>query len=109
MSFAPRVLRMSDAPAYLGMCRAEFNRCVRPHVAEFPIGVQGIGFDREELDEWANEYIVEHAIDKPQGGQEDGLGNERPQPKGGNKWGCYFAERDRSFRGSVTDGEMLHE
>lgn len=87
MSFAPRILRMSHAPAYLGMCRGEFNRCVRPHVSEFPIGVQGIGFDREELDEWANQYIVGHAIDKPQLGQEDGLGNERPIRKGGNKWG----------------------
>ena len=50
---APRILRANVAPAYLGMCRTEFNKAVRPYVREFRIGVQGIGFDREELDAWA--------------------------------------------------------
>lgn len=53
----PRILRASAAPAYLGMCRTEFNKIVRPYVREFRIGVQGIGFDREELDAWADAYI----------------------------------------------------
>ncbi len=38
----PRILRASAAPAYLGMCRTEFNKTVRPYVREFRIGVQGI-------------------------------------------------------------------
>lgn len=34
----PRILRASAAPAYLGMCRTEFNKTVRPYVREFRIG-----------------------------------------------------------------------
>lgn len=60
----PRILRANAAPAYLGMCKDEFNKTVRPHVHEFPIGVQGVGFDRYELDDWADAYIAKHSIDK---------------------------------------------
>lgn len=60
----PRILRAYQAPGYLGMCRDVFNRTVRPYVREFPIGKQGIGFDRIELDEWADAYIAAHSIDK---------------------------------------------
>jgi len=46
------------------MCREVFNKTVRPYVHEFPIGEQGIGFDRIELDQWADAYIVTHSISK---------------------------------------------
>ncbi|WLH55626.1 hypothetical protein PSH73_17050 [Pseudomonas sp. FP2294] len=61
---APRFLRASTAPAYLGMCREEFNKTVRPNVREFPIGKQGVGFDRIELDEWADSWAESMAIEK---------------------------------------------
>ncbi|WP_434626176.1 hypothetical protein J3P84_23400 [Pseudomonas sp. Z1-29] len=60
----PRILRSSQAPPYLGMCRAEFNKTVRPNVREFPIGKRGVGFDRVELDAWADAYIAANAIEK---------------------------------------------
>ncbi|KAB5626306.1 hypothetical protein F7234_04005 [Pseudomonas putida] len=60
----PRILRWRSAPGYLGMCKAEFNKTVRPFVSEFPIGARGVGFDRYELDEWVESYIAENAIDK---------------------------------------------
>lgn len=63
----PRILRYRSAPGYLGMCRAEFDKTVRPFVKEFAIGARGVGFDRYELDEWADRYIAEHAIDKAAG------------------------------------------
>lgn len=63
-SMQPRILRIGQAPAYLGMCREEFNKTVRPHVREFPIGKQGVGFDRHDLDEWADGYIATNAVDK---------------------------------------------
>ena len=53
----PRLLRLRDAPAYIGMDRNRFNAEVRPHVTEIPIGRQGIAFDRLELDAWADKYI----------------------------------------------------
>ncbi|MDD2139357.1 hypothetical protein NPS53_07210 [Pseudomonas putida] len=60
----PRIIRAGDAPGYLGMCRDEFKNTVRPFVREFPIGKQGIGFDRLELDAWVDAYIEAMAVEK---------------------------------------------
>ncbi len=54
----PRLIRFREAPVYLGMDRNRFNAEVRPYVTEIPIGVQGIAFDRLELDRWADHYIA---------------------------------------------------
>lgn len=52
----PRFIRCRDAPAYLGMDRDRFNGEVRPNLTEIPIGVQGVAFDRLDLDAWADDY-----------------------------------------------------
>ena len=52
----PRLIRLRDAPFYLGMDRNRFNAEVRPYVIEIPIGEQGIAFDRLDLDAWADQY-----------------------------------------------------
>jgi hypothetical protein len=52
----PRFIRMRDAPSYLGMDKNRFNRDVRPLLAAIPIGIQGIAFDRLDLDSWADDY-----------------------------------------------------
>lgn len=52
----PRLLRLRDAPRYVGMDRNRFNAEVRPSLTEIPIGVQGIAFDRLELDAWVDDY-----------------------------------------------------
>ena len=52
----PRLIRLRDAPRYLGMDPNRFNEEVRPHLIEIPIGKQGIGFDRLDLDAWFEEY-----------------------------------------------------
>lgn len=67
----PRVIRFRDAPFYLGMDRNRFNAEVRPHLTEIPIGRQGIGFDRLELDAWFDEYTAR---------------NGRPARKGTTEW-----------------------
>ncbi len=67
----PRLIRFRDAPRYLGMDRNRFNAEVRPHVTTVPIGRQGIGFDRLELDAWVDDYIAR---------------NGRPGPKGVQSW-----------------------
>ena len=54
----PRIIRLSNAPFYLGMDKNRFNNEVRDFVSEFPIGIQGIGFDRLELDKWIEHYIA---------------------------------------------------
>lgn len=67
----PRILRFRDAPRYLGMDRNRFNSEVRPYLTEVPIGAQGIGFDRLELDAWFEDYKAR---------------NGRPARKGANTW-----------------------
>ncbi len=52
----PRLIRLRDAPFYLGMDRNRFNADVRPYLIEVPIGEQGIAFDRLDLDAWADDY-----------------------------------------------------
>src|SRR5215471_13895020 len=56
----PRLIRIRDAPAYLGMDRKVFNALVRPVLTEVRIGTQGIAFDRLDLDAWADEHIQLH-------------------------------------------------
>jgi len=53
------------------MDRNRFNAEVRPHLIEIPIGKQGIGFDRLDLDAWADDYKRR---------------NGRPGQKGVNSW-----------------------
>ena len=45
---------MRDAPAYLGMDKNRFNREVRPNLIALRVGVQGVAFDRVDLDAWAD-------------------------------------------------------
>lgn len=52
----PRLIRLRDAPTYLGMDRHRFNDDVRPNITEVPIGSQGIAFDRLDLDAWVDDY-----------------------------------------------------
>jgi len=55
-SIQPRLIRLRDAPHYLGMDRNRFNTEVRPYMTEIPIGEQGIAFDRFDLDAWVDQY-----------------------------------------------------
>jgi len=65
----PRLIRLRDAPFYLGMDRNRFNTLVRPQLAEVPIGKQGIAFDRLDLDAWVDDYITRNGrLDQPNGG-----------------------------------------
>jgi predicted DNA-binding transcriptional regulator AlpA len=57
VAILPRLLRLRDVPAYLGMDRNRFNAEVRPYVTAIPIGRQGIAFDRLELDAWVDDYV----------------------------------------------------
>ena len=82
----PRLLRLRDAPAYLGMDRNRFNSEVRPCLTEIPIGEQGVAFDRLELDAWVDDYKSR---------------NGRPgQPKGERPWDVK--ERQGSLKGPVS-------
>ena len=78
----PRVVRFRNAPAYLGMDRNRFNAEVRPFLTEVPIGTQGIGFDRLELDAWFVDYKSR---------------NGRPAQKGEHSWDAN--EYPASFSG----------
>lgn len=57
VNILPRLIRLRDAPNYLGMDRHLFNHIVRPRISEIPIGTQGIAFDRLDLDAWVDDYM----------------------------------------------------
>jgi hypothetical protein len=67
----PRLIRFRDAPHYLGMDRNRFNAEVRPYLTQVPVGKQGVGFDRLELDAWFDDYKSR---------------NGRPARKGDDTW-----------------------
>src|SRR5687768_584632 len=69
----PRLIRMRDAPAYLGIDKNRFNAEVRPHLIEIPLGEHGIAFDRLDLDAWVDEYIARN-------------GRKRETTVGGETW-----------------------
>ena len=52
----PRLIRLRDAPNYLGMDRNRFNKEVRPCLTTLKIGKQGVAFDRIDLDQWADAF-----------------------------------------------------
>lgn len=52
----PRLIRLRDAPNYLGMDRNRFNNEVRPFLITLKIGQQGVAFDRLDLDQWVDEF-----------------------------------------------------
>ncbi|WP_448693514.1 hypothetical protein [Pseudomonas rhizophila] len=79
IALLPRFIRAKQAPAYLGMCRAVFDAEVRPHVHEFPIGERGVGFDRQELDDWASAYVEAKSIDKKRAPEQQSPRSERQQ------------------------------
>jgi len=56
-SILPRLIRLRDAPSYLGMDRNKFNKHVRPYLTEIPLGKQAVAFDRLEIDAWIEDYI----------------------------------------------------
>ena len=62
MTILPRLIRYRDVTRYLGMDRNRFNTEVRGSLTEVPIGVQGIAFDRLELDEWVDQYIASNGL-----------------------------------------------
>ncbi len=53
----PRIIRLRDAPSYLGMDKNRFNAEVRPQLRERRMGKQGVAFDRIDLDAWADQYF----------------------------------------------------
>jgi hypothetical protein len=74
----PRIIRIRDAPFYLGMDKNRFNAEVRPSLTEIKIGTQGIAFDRHELDAWADDLISR--IGKPATKKLEKLSCQRKSP-----------------------------
>jgi hypothetical protein len=93
----PRLVRFRDAPAYLGMDRNRFNREVRPHLTNIPIGRQGIAFDRLELDAWVEDYVSRNG--RPGRLQGERLWDAKKRP---------VSSKERAF-GTSTNGSKGNE
>nr|WP_249745166.1 hypothetical protein [Pseudomonas rhodesiae] len=88
------------------MCREEFNKTVRPNVREFPIGKQGVGFDRLELDQWADSWAESMAIEK-QANEDNNL--PRSGRQGAKQWRekrCRASTRGTGFGTSTKSSEI---
>jgi hypothetical protein len=81
----PRIIRLKDASRYLGMDKNRFNAEVRPYLVEIPIGKQGVGFDRLDLDAWFEAYKTRN-------------GRPGKAMKGGSSW-------DRKSHQDLLEGE----
>lgn len=103
LTIQPRFLRAHQAPGYLGMCRDVFNKTVRPYVREFPIGKQGVGFDRIELDQWADAYIAAHSIPKRTKTGSSQLPIDGPQSKRKKRSEVGFNESESAHRKRISD------
>jgi len=57
LAFLPRLIRLRDAPIYLGMDIQVFNLMVRPFLSEIKISTQRIVFDRLDLDAWVEDNM----------------------------------------------------
>lgn len=62
MELLPRVIRLKDAPKYVGLERHAFNQYVRPYVTQIPLGKRGIGFDRLDLEAWFQDHKQRNGI-----------------------------------------------
>ena len=87
----PRILRIGEAPAYLGMSRDVFDREVRPRLRIIDIGKKGKGVDRVQLDAIADEWFRDErshlqTIDPPAHLSETLIRCGRPAKKGVLKW-----------------------
>lgn len=77
----PRLIRFRDALRYLGMDRSRFNAEVRSSLTEIRIGVQGVAFDRLELDAWVDHRTQEDADEQGvAAGKESGGSAAGPGP-----------------------------
>lgn len=84
----PRLIRLRDAPNYLGMDKNRFNKEVKPCLSIVPIGKRGIAFDRLDLDAWVEHYKK---------------CNDRPANKRSKKlWGEKERQVFSTVRGSGT-------
>ena len=71
MVYPPKLIRLKEAPWYLGMDKNRFKAEVRPWLTEIPIGSQGIAFDRLDLDAWADQYKAANGRPGKQKGGKD--------------------------------------
>lgn len=103
----PKFIRMRDAPSYLGMSPKVFNETVRPHVREVIVGIQGVAFDRDELDGWADDYIAKNAVDKKNCTADDDQRIGRRRENGGNtSWRARQSAASTSVTASGTSTKL---
>ncbi|WP_246247033.1 hypothetical protein [Candidatus Methylobacter favarea] len=94
----PRLIRIKDAPFYLGMDKNRFNQEVRPQLTEMKIGTQGIAFDRLDLDAWVDD--LKSRSEQPDTHQLENIEwqkDHRDSPKGTNSGISTKSSKERDF------------
>lgn len=52
----PRLIRLKNAPKYLGTNINHFNQHIRPYIRELRLSKQNVSFDRLDLDRWVEDH-----------------------------------------------------
>ena len=55
LELGTRLVRLKEAPKYLGMNKNLFNSMVRPTITEIRLSKQAVAFDRLDLDAWVDQ------------------------------------------------------
>jgi hypothetical protein len=62
----PRLIRLKNAPKYLGTNINYFNRYIRPYLTEIRLSRQNVSFDRLDLDHWVEHYKNRNGMSRKQ-------------------------------------------
>ena len=60
LALQPRIIRAGDVMDYCGMSRLIFKEHIKPNLTRIQIGVQGVGYDRFEIDRVLDDYIARY-------------------------------------------------
>lgn len=55
-ALTPRVIRLKDAPFYLGVKKDYFNQNIRPYLPVIDFGSRTVAFDRLDLDDYVEHH-----------------------------------------------------
>lgn len=80
LSLQPRIIRVGQAAAYCGMSDRVFVAEIRPFLTEIPIGVQGKGFDRFEIDKVLDDYVARYGRAPKLSKEQNQCKNKKEEP-----------------------------
>lgn len=98
LALQPRIIRAGQAPSYCGMCERLFNAEIKPSLTKIQIGVQGVGYDRFEIDEALDDYIARYGRAPKKGKEEHNQCKNEEPPVSGKLMGSGISTKPSTVR-----------